>query len=47
LDIENSYRKKFIDIVVAEKLDKGELANWRIGTNWTNWKRIGIGVGPR
>ena len=24
LDIENSYRKKFIDIVVAEKLDKGE-----------------------
>ena len=24
LDIENSYRKKFLDIVVAEKLDKGE-----------------------
>ena len=24
LDIENSYRKKFIDIIVAEKLDKGE-----------------------
>ncbi|MBU4426185.1 MAG: hypothetical protein KKB35_05560 [Proteobacteria bacterium] len=53
LDIENSYRKKFIDIVVAEKLDKGEfvvqekahganLSFWYDGKNLKSAKRSGF-----
>lgn len=52
-DIENSYRKKFIDIVVAEKLDNGEfvvqekahganLSFWYDGKNLKSAKRSGF-----
>jgi len=52
-DIENSYRKKFIDIVVAEKLDEGEfvvqekahganLSFWYDGKNLKSAKRSGF-----
>ena len=52
-DIENSYRKKFIDIVVAEKLDEGEfvvqekahganLSFWYDGKDLKSAKRSGF-----
>lgn len=53
MDIENSYRKKFIDIVVAEKLDEGEfvvqekahganLSFWYDGKDLKSAKRSGF-----
>ena len=53
LDIENSYRKKFIDVVVAEKLDEGEfvvqekahganLSFWYDGKDLRSAKRSGF-----